>query len=625
MPRKKYLKTLISSFILLALMLEGSTAYAYTVKTMNNVEPSMLDADYWIKKINNADEIIMTSNEIISFNKEMEAKIPSRVWDLSKLSESYTKSQVQASIGGTNLPTNTFYVNGKQISSTYWKNISKLINSSGVRDENPAKYGFIVKRTNMKIYPTSDILSDDPKDFGFDAFQNSGVIVNEPVQIIHQSSDKKWYYCLTYNCAGWVLASDVAVCTDKQAWLEKLNPKEFLVVTGNKIRIEPDPYDLLTSEMEFSMGTVLELASERELPQKINERALYDNYVVKLPIRNSDGLLDYKLVLIPASRDVNVGFLPYTRANILNQVFKLNGDRYGWGGMLNSRDCSEYVVEVYKSFGLNLPRNTSGQEKVPSKKADLTDLSIESKYKMLDNVAPGSTLHFDGHVMFYIGKSNGRYYVISALGAFSEYDNATGEIKTSRVRGVVVNDLSVKRGSNSSWIEGLTYANQYEKTKFEDLTGYEQKDKVNSLADKFIIFGKDKTHFNPEDKITRAEFSALICRALKLNENPSFAKEFFKDCTKDWYCGYVGTLAKEGYIKGMSQDTFGPDLNISKAAVKIIIGRILEKRNGFDLTTEDGKTTLENITSILSENKNDMSLPCTRYEAAVVISNLLNT
>ena len=51
---------------------------------------------------------------------------------------------------------------------------------------------------------------------------------------------------------------------------------------------------------------------------------------------------------------------------MLHQSFKFLGERYGWGHSYNARDCSGFVSEVYRSFGVQLPRNTRDQGVSPA-------------------------------------------------------------------------------------------------------------------------------------------------------------------------------------------------------------------------------------------------------------------
>ncbi len=84
---------------------------------------------------------------------------------------------------------------------------------------------------------------------------------------------------------------------------------------------------------------------------------------------------------------------------------KCLGDRYGWGGMLDSRDCSSYVREVYLCFGIALPRNTTWQAQIPSRIDNISGLSEEERKQYLDKLPVGSILQIPGHEMIYLGKS----------------------------------------------------------------------------------------------------------------------------------------------------------------------------------------------------------------------------
>src|SRR5699024_1832041 len=64
---------------------------------------------------------------------------------------------------------------------------------------------------------------------------------------------------------------------------------------------------------------------------------------------------------IPKSKGLHLGYLPYTKENIILQAFKFKDESYGWGGLNNTRDCSAFIMDIYRSFGLRLPRNTQDQ------------------------------------------------------------------------------------------------------------------------------------------------------------------------------------------------------------------------------------------------------------------------
>ena len=93
-----------------------------------------------------------------------------------------------------------------------------------------------------------------------------------------------------------------------------------------------------------------------------------------------------------------------TMLAVHNQGFAVCGEIYGWGGMLDARDCSALVMEIYRCFGIMLPRNTSDLAKLPEQyAADVSSLSAEAKRETILSQPAGVILFFPGHVMIYYG------------------------------------------------------------------------------------------------------------------------------------------------------------------------------------------------------------------------------
>lgn len=83
--------------------------------------------------------------------------------------------------------------------------------------------------------------------------------------------------------------------------------------------------------------------------------------------------------------------------------------------------------------------------------------------------------------------------------------------------------------------------------RFVDLKDHWAKEDIELIASKNIINGIDEHHFAPELSITRAQYVALLVRALSLAPEKT---AIFSDVTDDaWYAGEVGVAAKAGLIK----------------------------------------------------------------------------
>ena len=199
----------------------------------------------------------------------------------------------------------------------------------------------------------------------------------------------------------------------------------------------------------------MELVPADEAPDVINQRTTYGDYVVKVPTRGNNGYIEDEYVLIPVSDDVHVGFLPYTPANIVRQAFKLLGDRYGWGGDLQANDCTGITREIYRCFGILLPRVGQSSSKGVYK-VDMSDMDEDEKLAEIGKLTPGSLISFPGHMMIYLGTEDGVPYVISAVGSFVAPE--PGPTDVIHPDSVIITSLYVRRASLKTWLESATVA-----------------------------------------------------------------------------------------------------------------------------------------------------------------------
>ena len=86
-----------------------------------------------------------------------------------------------------------------------------------------------------------------------------------------------------------------------------------------------------------------------------------------------------------------------------------------------------------------------------------------------------------------------------------------------------------------------------------------------------IVSGVSDKLFDPDRNITRAEFAAIIARALKLNDKTAD----YKDVNGEWFAPYVGACSEAGIISGMGDGTFAPNANATRAQAASIVRRLL--------------------------------------------------
>lgn len=118
--------------------------------------------------------------------------------------------------------------------------------------------------------------------------------------------------------------------------------------------------------------------------------------------------------------------------------------------------------------------------------------------------------------------------------------------------------------------------------KFTDIVGHWAGLDINEMAEKGIVSGVTKTTFEPDREITRAEFAALITRALKLSAANDDA--VFKDVAADsWYAGEVAAAAGAGLISGY-EGYFRPEENITREEMAVVIVKAYLYRGKAPLT-----------------------------------------
>lgn len=109
---------------------------------------------------------------------------------------------------------------------------------------------------------------------------------------------------------------------------------------------------------------------------------------------------------------------------------------------------------------------------------------------------------------------------------------------------------------------------------FDDITGenaHVSQPAIEALAARGIIKGKDDGLFHPDDTMTRAEFAAIVVRALGLTP---VSANTFTDVTEDrWYAPYVGTASSYGLINGVGDGRFLPGGTITRQEAAVMVTR----------------------------------------------------
>jgi hypothetical protein len=419
------------------------------------MKEEMLQYEFWTSRLLEGSKLIMEMNAIEKFNEETIRKADT-VYSLQEYKESLSKKELTDLIKEYKF-TDKMKVDdkGTTLKKDFLDSLMKNTNLEAIKDENKIRYGMSVKKLQVRSFPT-EVGAYESSASDLDRFQETGCEPCEAVLILHESKDKKWYFIQIYNYRGWVKAEGIAVAKDKRIIFDYINSDSFTVITGNHVSIESNKSSSEVNE-SFNMGNKIALVTEGKLFNQYNKQY----YVVKLPIKSKEGYIDFSEALIARNKDLVEGYLPYTRENIIKQAFKLQGEKYDWGNKFDGRDCSSFIADIYKTFGLMLPRNAGDQESGYGKMYKFSQGdSIEKRNKILDNVKPGAAIFLPGHVTMYIGKVDGVHYMIHDFLAYGRKDGE--KYVAVSVSAVAVTSTLLAVTSGMPYIQKFNIAVQFE-------------------------------------------------------------------------------------------------------------------------------------------------------------------
>ncbi|HJU40285.1 MAG TPA: SH3 domain-containing protein, partial [Tahibacter sp.] len=297
-------------------------------------------------------------------------------------------------------------------------------NAAAIPESVPVRYGLVVRRADLRAFPTRLRVFSTRGDTDIDRFQESALFPGTPVALVHESRDGRWWFVASPLYAAWIEKDRVAI-GDKAQVLGYGAKMPYLVVTGTSVRTVHTPERPDVSELQLDMGVRVPVLADWPADRAVNGQHPYTSHVIELPARDRDGRLEFVPALLPKTADTAGDYLPLTAANLIAQGFKFLGERYGWGHSYNARDCSGFVSEIYRSAGVILPRNTRDMAVSPAlNRLAFTDADDRAtRLAALRELEPGDLVFIPGHVMMVIGHVDGEPYVIHDTTGISYRDD----------------------------------------------------------------------------------------------------------------------------------------------------------------------------------------------------------
>ncbi|WIV20581.1 Ig-like domain-containing protein [Paenibacillus polygoni] len=179
-----------------------------------------------------------------------------------------------------------------------------------------------------------------------------------------------------------------------------------------------------------------------------------------------------------------------------------------------------------------------------------------------------------------------------------------------------------KNGIYSAVINSLTnstYSVVWHPLEFKDVANHWAKAAVNDMGSRMIVEGTGEGLYSPNQEITRAEFAAIIVRALGLKAENS-SSSFTDVSAPSWYAGSIQTAYNYKLINGFKDGTFRPIDKITREQAMVILSKAMT------LTGLKENLSQENTSEILSlfADSTKVSTWAKEHTAAALHAGIIN-
>jgi hypothetical protein len=418
-----------------------NAALAVPAHGVVGIEEQQLTPQFWVDRLASAEAVVMDPALIAAQNAKLQRLDPT-IHDLRAWPATLAQAEVKQWIERlSQRPDHAMYdVDGRQVPDAVLDALVDDLALAAIPATQPTRYGLVVDRADLRTFPTAVRMFSTRGETDIDRLQESALFPGTPVVIAHASRDGRWWFVVSPRYAAWIEKRHVAEATAAQVF-GHVDRAPYRVITGASERTVFTREQPAVSELPLDMGVRVPLA-EWPADKPVNGQHPYTAHVIELPIRNPDGMLQLVPALLPKRADSRPDYLPLTQGNVIRQAFKFLGERYGWGHAYNGRDCSGFVSEVYRSMGVELPRNTRDQARSPAlQHVDFTATDAAGKRKAaVDALQVGDLVYIPGHVMMVIGRIDGAPYVIHDTNGGS-FLGADGKLRRMGLNGVSVTPL----------------------------------------------------------------------------------------------------------------------------------------------------------------------------------------
>lgn len=307
----------------------------------------------------------------------------------------------------------------------------------------------VLRSTPLRCYPDATPLYETVNDRAFDLAQCAELRFGEAVRVLGRGP--LYVYVHAAYGAGWVRAESLSTPLDAAAARRYLRPEEPVVVLEDRVAV-------WSAAKGGKLLGVARLGLQLPLARSAAEGSAPAHGDAPLPVWvvGEKGL---RRAYLRRRSALRLGAaVPLSRAALFDRAFRLLDTPYGWGGTGGQRDCSRVLMDVFASFGIELPRNSRQQSQSGTERVAVATLDEARKREAIEAAARRGVvlLYLPGHIMLYLGRDGDHLYALHQFSGYLTPCSGGGETM-QRVNRTTVTALELGRGSSRrAFIERIT-------------------------------------------------------------------------------------------------------------------------------------------------------------------------
>jgi len=261
----KYVLVTTVSLFITSIVAAGDSTFPGTLSDGSSdvigVNDKQITAEYWVHKSPDPLQLIKDPAEIHQFNAHAFVIDPS-MQKIENLADSISAPKLRKKILAISKPYKAplYDLEGAQLRPEGFAKFEANLNLDSLNNKEQIRvhFGLVVKRANMRSFPTDQYYYSTEETKFIDRFQENGLFPGDEVAVLLQSQDGKWLFVQSFNYSAWVIRDSIAFAR-REAIRDYKGRSPFLLVTGDKVRTSNNPWRPEVSEIQLDMGISLPL------------------------------------------------------------------------------------------------------------------------------------------------------------------------------------------------------------------------------------------------------------------------------------------------------------------------------------------------------------------------------